>query len=112
MQVSASPPVRCVVGGESVHRRGQVKVEPTTGVAFNDLENYNRLLTVKELAALLSVSDKTIYAYVSRNLIPYLKIESSVRFRPRAIAAWLQARECLPVECRNKEDGRRGPPYS
>lgn len=53
------------------------------------LHDLGKLLTVKELARILSISEKTIYGYVSRNMIPYLKIQSSVRFRPKHIAQWL-----------------------
>jgi len=53
------------------------------------LHDVGKLLTVKELARILSISEKTIYSYVGRNMIPYLKIQSSVRFRPKHIAQWL-----------------------
>jgi excisionase family DNA binding protein len=53
------------------------------------LHNLGTLLTVKELARILAISEKTIYSYVARNMIPYLKIQSSVRFRPKHIARWL-----------------------
>lgn len=59
---------------------------------FERLAHSDRLLTAKELAGLLAVSPKTLYSYVSRNLIPYYKIESNVRFRGRDIAAWLRQR--------------------
>ena len=53
------------------------------------LSSLGKLLTVKELAGILAISEKTIYGYVARNMIPYLKIQSSVRFRPKHIAQWL-----------------------
>ena len=59
---------------------------------FDRLAQCNKLLTVKELAEILAISEKTIYSYVSRNMIPYYKIESSVRFRPKDIASWLSRR--------------------
>lgn len=48
------------------------------------------MLTAKELAKLLAVSPKTLYSYVSRNLIPHYKIETNVRFRGKDIAEWLR----------------------
>jgi excisionase family DNA binding protein len=60
---------------------------------FDRLRDCERLLTVKELADILAIGQKTIYSYVSRNLIPYIKIESSVRFRPKHIASWLNQRD-------------------
>ena len=59
---------------------------------FEHLAHCDRLLTAKELARLLAVSPKTLYSYVSRNLIPYYKIESNVRLRGRDIAEWLRQR--------------------
>jgi excisionase family DNA binding protein len=73
------------------------KPEPVVNVGANDifdkLGNQQKLLTVKELAGILAISQKTIYSYVARNMIPYVKIQSSVRFRPKHIAAWLSRRE-------------------
>jgi excisionase family DNA binding protein len=56
------------------------------------LAHSDRLLTAKELARLLAVGPKTLYSYVSRNLISYYKLESNVRFRGRDIAEWLRQR--------------------
>jgi predicted DNA-binding transcriptional regulator AlpA len=62
------------------------KPETVANVGANDifdkLRNHEKLLTVKELAGILSISQKTIYSYVGRNMIPYVKIESNVGFRP------------------------------
>lgn len=59
---------------------------------FERLAHQQQLLTAKELANLLAVSPKTIYSYVSRNMIPYFKIEANVRFRARDISEWLRRR--------------------
>ncbi len=48
-----------------------------------------RLLTVDELSEKLSLSKSTIYDYVHRGLIPYIKITKAVRFRPSAIERWI-----------------------
>jgi hypothetical protein len=37
-------------------------------------------LTAKDLEAVLKIDAKTIYSYVQRGLIPYVKIQSNVRF--------------------------------
>jgi excisionase family DNA binding protein len=60
---------------------------------FDRLADHERLLTVKELSGILSISHKTVYSYVARNMIPYIKIQSSVRFRPKHIASWLSQRD-------------------
>ena len=39
------------------------------------------LLTVKQVEAWTQIDPKTLYGYVNKGLIPYVKIQSSVRFR-------------------------------
>ena len=65
---------------------------PVPADAFERLAHTDRLLTAKELARLLAISPKTLYSYVSRNLIPHYKIEANVRFRGTDIAEWLRRR--------------------
>ena len=60
---------------------------PSDGL--DQLASSDRLMTAKEVARLLAISEKTIYSYVSKGLIPYYKIQSSVRFRARDVNAWL-----------------------
>ena len=48
----------------------------------------DRLLDVTEASALLSVKSKTLYAWVSRNKIPYRKICSLVRFHRGDLIEW------------------------
>jgi excisionase family DNA binding protein len=57
---------------------------------FERLAQSKSFLTAKEVAQLLSISPKTVYAYVGRNMIPHYKIETSVRFRPKDLAEWLR----------------------
>jgi excisionase family DNA binding protein len=47
------------------------------------------LLTVKELAAALKLTEQTIQRYVLRKEIPYRKIMRAVRFRPSEIDRWI-----------------------
>ena len=54
------------------------------------------LLNASELAKLLNISPKTVYAYVSKGLIPFIKIESNVHFSPQAIREWLQKKAHVP----------------
>jgi excisionase family DNA binding protein len=83
------------------HSRGNVVIEkpqliPSVACAhdiFDRLADRETLLTVRELAGILSISQKTIYSYVARNMIPYIKIHSSVRFRAKHIASWLSQRD-------------------
>ena len=41
---------------------------------------------------MLAISEKTIYSYASRGMIPYVKIESNLRFHPEQIRSWLADR--------------------
>jgi len=47
------------------------------------------LLTVKEVAAALKLTEQTIQRYVLRNEIPFRKIMRAVRFRPSEINNWI-----------------------
>jgi excisionase family DNA binding protein len=52
-----------------------------------------RLLDVNEAAALLHVKTKTLYAWVSRNKIPYRKICSLVRFHRGELIEWAKGQQ-------------------
>ena len=52
-----------------------------------------RLLDVSEAAALLHVKSKTLYAWVSRNKIPYRKICSLVRFHRGELIDWAKGQQ-------------------
>jgi excisionase family DNA binding protein len=54
------------------------------------------MLTARDLEALLQISRKTIYAYVQRGLIPYVRIESNVRFSKHQVMRWLEERSFQP----------------
>ena len=58
--------------------------------------NPPEMLTVKELEALLKIDVKTIYTYVQRGQIPYVRIQSNVRFPKKQILAWIEERNYLP----------------
>jgi excisionase family DNA binding protein len=66
---------------------------------FDSLESREKLLTAREVARILSISEKTVYSYVSRNLIPHYKIEANVRFRARDLANWLR-HHAAPIQIR------------
>ena len=54
------------------------------------------MLTAKDLEAVLQIDRKTIYAYVQRGLIPYMRIESNVRFSQHQVMHWLEERSFQP----------------
>ena len=47
------------------------------------------ILTAKELEAFLRIDVKTIYGYVQRGLIPYIRIQSNLRFRKQDVLDWI-----------------------
>jgi excisionase family DNA binding protein len=47
------------------------------------------LLTAKELAAALKLTEQTVQRYVLRKEIPFRKIMRAVRFRPSEINRWI-----------------------
>jgi len=54
------------------------------------------MLTAKDLEALLKIDVKTIYAYVQKGLIPYVRIQSNVRFRREEILDWIERQSYRP----------------
>lgn len=57
------------------------------------LDDPERLLDVTEAAALLHVKTKTLYAWVSRDKIPYRKICSLVRFHRGELIEWAKGQQ-------------------
>jgi excisionase family DNA binding protein len=47
------------------------------------------LLTAREVEQLLRIDVKTIYSYVQRGLIPYVRIQSNVRFVRSQLLDWI-----------------------
>lgn len=67
-----------------------------------NFEALPEMLTAKDLEALLQISVKTIYAYVQRGLIPYIRIESNVRFSKHQVERWLEQRTFQPRPVNSK----------
>jgi excisionase family DNA binding protein len=61
-----------------------------------NFEGLPEMLTARDLEALLQIDRKTVYAYVQRGLIPYIRIESNVRFSKHQVLEWLQERSFQP----------------
>ena len=57
------------------------------------------LLTVQEIANLLSVPKSYVYYLTHQKRIPHLKIQGILRFEKSAIDLWLRAQEV--TECRS-----------
>ncbi len=52
-----------------------------------------KLLTIDELAEVLSAKKSTIYQWVHLGLIPYIKVGRLLRFKEGNIQKWLISRE-------------------
>jgi excisionase family DNA binding protein len=49
-----------------------------------------KLMTIRDVAEYLRLSEQTIQRYVLKREIPYLKIKKVIRFRPREIEEWAE----------------------
>ncbi len=65
------------------------------------------LMTAKEIAVALGISDKTIYRLAKQGRIPYVRIHSSLRFRQADIEAWLESKSFRPAGMKGATPGRR-----
>ncbi len=61
-----------------------------------DSWNMPEMLTAKELESLLKIDVKTIYAYVQRGIIPYVRIQSNLRFPKQQLLAWIEEHKFQP----------------
>ena len=60
-----------------------------------------RLLNITELSNLLNVKQSTIYDWVHKNLIPYVKLNRLVRFRESEITEWLKIKKSRRNRAKN-----------
>ena len=65
------------------------------------------MLTAKELEAMLKIDVKTIYSYVQRGLIPYVRIQSNVRFVRQQIYEWIGEHNYRPRSANGNGAKRR-----
>ncbi len=56
----------------------------------------SELLTAKDLERWLKIDVKTIYSYVQRGLIPYVRIQSNLRFVRGQIREWIDRQNYRP----------------
>jgi excisionase family DNA binding protein len=54
------------------------------------------MLTAKELEKLLKIDVKTIYSYVEKGIMPYVRIESNLRFVRTEILEWIEEHRYRP----------------
>jgi excisionase family DNA binding protein len=54
------------------------------------------LIGPEEAAKALGIELATIYTWVTRRKIPFVKVGGALRFRPSALKDWLRQHEYLP----------------
>ena len=57
-----------------------------------------KLLTAKQVSELLEVKTATVYDWVSRGVIPYVKLGRLIRFKKAEIFRWVESRTIRPKE--------------
>ncbi len=72
-------------------------------------EEKMRLLSVKEIARILSAKPKTIYQWAALNQIPYIKLNGCLRFDSDDIQKWIQSCKKEPELGYNLLTQARGP---
>lgn len=66
-----------------------------------DAAEIPEFLTARQLEALLRIDVKTIYSYVQRGLIPYVRIQSNLRFPKDEVRAWIARQSYSPHSLNN-----------
>ncbi len=72
--------------------RGRPQKEKSPIPSLKNLLSRGDLISPEELSQGMRVDQVTIYQWVRRWVIPYLKLEGLVRFDPQEIQAWLESR--------------------
>ncbi|HEY4360350.1 MAG TPA: type IV secretion system DNA-binding domain-containing protein [Bryobacteraceae bacterium] len=57
----------------------------------------DEMLTAKEVEELLRIDVKTVYSYAQRGLLPYVKIQSNLRFVKSEILKWMAEHQFKPT---------------
>jgi excisionase family DNA binding protein len=91
----ASPPLQVLRLRELLkavqERPPEANPTPSAGTAER-----NGLLTARDVSALLGISDKTVYRFAKDGRIPYVRLQSSLRFRRSDVEQWIESRAFQP----------------
>ena len=58
------------------------------------------LIDTEEAAKALGIQPVTLYTWVTRRKVAYVKVGDALRFRPSALEGWLREREFSPQQPR------------
>jgi excisionase family DNA binding protein len=72
--------------------RGRPKKAKLPIASLKELLGRGDLISPEELAQALRVAQVTVYQWVRRGVVPYLKIEALVRFDPEEVKVWLESK--------------------
>ncbi len=64
----------------------------------------NDILTLQEVAEYLKLSERTVYGYTQKGLLPGIKIGAAWRFRKTDIDAWLEQQRQLTEMSTSKRE--------
>jgi excisionase family DNA binding protein len=79
-------------------------------MSLQELINRGEIIRPDELARGLKVAQGTVYAWVDRGLIPYLRLGKCIRFEPKDIKEWLMGRrEVAEREAAERQAARKAP---
>jgi excisionase family DNA binding protein len=81
-------------------KHGGGKPEELTYEALLTLSGPQPLWTVKKLATTLGVSSDYVYAAVSKNEIPCVRIGTNIRFHYKDVVVWFNRLRTPASECR------------
>lgn len=73
---------------------------------MNTNEKARRLLTVDETAAYLGISKLTVYDWISRRKIEYVKVGRLVKFDQRFLDKWIDQHTIKPINPMSQQQPR------
>jgi excisionase family DNA binding protein len=74
----------------------QIQTWPAEAVVdpiVNRLLSFNRALTAADVADVLSISKATVHRFCQDRTIPFFRVGKQIRFSPKAIIEWWEARQ-------------------
>jgi predicted DNA-binding transcriptional regulator AlpA len=73
-----------------------MSLKPDNTSSSSSVEDLPDLLTAKDLERLLKIDVKTIYNYAQKGLLPYVRIQSNLRFEKSEILHWIEEHRFRP----------------
>lgn len=73
-----------------------MSLKPDNNLGGSRGEDLPDLLTAKDLERLLKIDVKTIYSYAQKGLLPYVRIQSNLRFEKSEILHWIEGHRFGP----------------